>query len=111
MTTRTYPSGIVGLPFPNHVGTRCADVCRELLSAGDVVTLERDPDNAHDPDAIAVFAADGRGRRHCGFIPARHTSWIGEQLDSGRGLEAKVGELLYSGDVLRGVDLEITLER
>ncbi|TDR94187.1 HIRAN domain-containing protein [Enterovirga rhinocerotis] len=111
MKTATYPSGIVGLPFPSETGRPCRDVVLELLSPGDVVTLRRDPENTHDPDAIAVYAYDGREHRHCGFVPARHTGWIGEQLDAGRGLEATVGDFLYEGRTLKGVDLEITLDR
>jgi len=100
------------MPYPNEVGTRCADVCRELLSPGDTVTLRRDRDNPHDPDAIGVYAEDGRELRHCGWVPARHTSWIGEQLDDGRGLTATVGDFLYDqAGALKGVDLEIALER
>lgn len=111
MVTRTYPSSVVGLPYPSKTGRSCREVCEELLVTGDTVTLRRDPDNPHDPDAIAVYAHDGREERHCGYVPARHTSWIGEQLDAGRGFEARIGALLEQGGVLRGVDLEIMLER
>jgi hypothetical protein len=111
MTTRTYPSGIVGLGFPNEAGRLCRDVVAELLAPGDTVTLRRQPDNPHDASAIAVYASNAGALRHCGWVPARHTAWIGEQLDSGRGLEACVGDFFSERGVLKGVDLEITLER
>lgn len=111
MTTRRYPSYVVGLPHPSISGRLCRDVILDTLSPGDTVRLERDPGNAHDPDAIAVFADDGGHWRQCGWVPRKHTGWIGEQLDSGRGLVATVGDFLVEGGVLKCVDLEITLER
>ena len=112
MATRTYPSGIVGLPYPSADGRPCRAVCAALLAPGDTVSLRRDPDNPHDANAIAVFADDVHGRlRHCGWIPARHTAWIGEALDKGQALEATVGDVRFMGGVLEGVDLAIAVTR
>lgn len=111
MTMRHYPSGIVGLPFPNHDGALCRDVIARHLAAGDVVQLERDVDNASDADAIAVFLAEVGERHHLGWVPKRHTAWIGEQLDAGRRLEARVSDIHTRAGAVVNVDLEIALER
>ena len=111
MATRTYPSSIVGLPFPNDRGELCSLVAT-LLSTGDVVDLRRQPDNPHDPNAIAIYVIDEGEGPHVGWAPARHAAWIGEQLDSGRGLVATVGAIHRNarGRIVN-VDLDIELTR
>ena len=110
---RRYPSNIVGLPFVGKDGVHCAvAVDRAGLAEADHVLLERDVDNLHDPDAIAVFT-DGIGERwHIGFVPKRHTSWIGEQIDEGRPIRATI-DTIHRDDSGRvtNVDLHIDLAR
>lgn len=107
MTMRRYPSGIVGLPYPNRDGVPCYAAVA-ILQAGDVVQLEREPSNRFDSGAIAVLFEG----RHLGYAPKRQTSWIGEQLDEGRAITATVSEIHRRPDGrVVTVDLDIDLER
>lgn len=55
------------------------------FSPGAPVRLEREPQNAHDPNAIAVYAAAGR---KVGFVPASHAKRLAPVLDGGAELVA-----------------------
>lgn len=48
---------------------------------GRTLALERGPDNAHDPDAIAVHTAGGE--QQLGFVPRDVAAQIAPQLDAG----------------------------
>lgn len=45
---------------------------------GDEITLRLEPDNPHDPDAVACF----HGRQHVGYIPSRK-DWVGRSIKEG----------------------------
>jgi len=50
------------------------------VSPGSVLTLRREPDNAHDPNAIAVLASGGA---QVGFVPREVAASLAEELDAG----------------------------
>ena len=50
------------------------------VSPGSVLTLRREPDNAHDPNAIAVLAAGGA---QVGFVPREVAAAVADKLDAG----------------------------
>lgn len=111
MTTRRYPSGIVGLPHPNNDGVLCHLVA-SLLATGDRVELRADPENRHDPGAVAVYATIEATQHHVGYVPARHAGWVGEAIRRGQGLAAIVGEIHRNarGHIVN-VDLDIEVTR
>jgi hypothetical protein len=59
----------------------------EALAPGTVLTLRRDPGNEHDPNAIAVLAADGA---QAGWVPRDIAAEIAGDLDGGRPWSAVV---------------------
>jgi len=59
----------------------------EILASDDVgpgrpLELRRDPDNPHDPNAIAVHVAGGRGQ--AGWVPRELAAELAGDLDAGR---------------------------
>ena len=58
------------------------------LAAGDTLYLEREPDNAHDPNAIRIYAQFGDHRFHIGYVPAAHATGLATMMDEGTDLLA-----------------------
>lgn len=59
------------------------------LRVGDALTLVRDPENTHDPQAIRLLWGDTM----VGFVPRRRNDALSRLLDHGRKLEAHIVEL------------------
>jgi hypothetical protein len=60
----------------------------EALAPGRPLVLRRDPDNEHDPHAIAVEPADGGAQ--AGWVPAEVAVDIAPDIDAGRPWSAVV---------------------
>lgn len=56
------------------------------FTPGSSVRLVREADNAHDPNAIAVYAEIGRSK--AGYVPASHAKRLAPLMDSGVELAA-----------------------
>jgi hypothetical protein len=71
----------------------------QSLTVGDTVSLEREPDNVHDGNAILVFTQDGM---ELGYVPREDAREMAPLLDAGAEVEATVKKLLETaeGDVL-----------
>ena len=54
---------------------------------GSVLELRRDPDNEHDPNAIAVHVAGGE---HVGWVPREIAAALAPELDAGKPWSAMV---------------------
>ena len=65
------------------------EACERLIE-GDVVTLEREPDNVHDANAILVL---GDGDCELGYVPREAAPTIARLLDAGADAEAVVRRL------------------
>lgn len=94
---RSYPEGIVGESFYQDAIARCR--------AGDVVKLCLEPDNPHDPLAIAVRTMSGEKIGHIA-----RTSWLRDAIHrDGQGVSAFI--LSMHGDPgMRGVVLRVSLD-
>ena len=73
---------IVGAQFrgPEAVNTL------DLLLVGDIVELEREPDNQHDPGAVACYHAGVQ----IGYLPRHSNGPVGKALDAGLDVRATV---------------------
>jgi hypothetical protein len=79
-------------------GTRRAAGRREAcenLEVGEVVMLEREPDNAHDENAILVVTDDGS---ELGYVPRDDARDVAPFLDAGAEADARVKKLLDTAD-------------
>ena len=75
------------------------------LARRPALALVREPDNAHDADAIAVHL-DGR---KVGYVPRRHNTVLARLLDAGKCLQARVVGLNDPEDGPR-VDVRVVVE-
>lgn len=94
---------VVGERFANEDGTsRQEEIGR--LAIGESVDLVREPENPHDPSAVAVWS--GRGVR-IGYLGADRCGWVGSKIDRGLDVTAIVervapaGQAGYLGVVIR----------
>ena len=78
--------------FPVRGAMRSAErreACERLVE-GDTPTLEREPDNTHDPNAIVVL---GDGDCEIGYVPREDAQAMAPLLDAGAEAEATVRRL------------------
>ena len=92
-------SAIAGFQF--HRG----DAIWESLAVGAQLSLVREPSNAHDPDAVAVFFKN----EMLGYVPRAENRAVAQMLDRGERLEASISELRLSEDPWERIHITITL--
>jgi hypothetical protein len=88
MTEQAFKVRLVGVGHPNETGASRAELLGRAR-CGDVVELRREPDNPHDPLAIAVHAGCG-GK--LGYVP-RGDRRLADHLDGGGGVVARIAHL------------------
>jgi hypothetical protein len=66
---------VVGMHFR---GVRAQQIV-SALSEGDLLTLDREPENPYDANAIRVLYAE----EHIGYIARESAVWIAPELDEG----------------------------
>lgn len=76
------------------------------LSAGDALDLVREPDNAHDSNAVRV---EWRGRK-LGYVPRRDNAALAWGLDRGAALRARISALAEHPNPARRVRFEVYVE-
>jgi len=76
------------------------------LRVGDALGLEREPGNAHDPNAIAVT---WRGRK-LGYVPKRDNATLAWALDRGAPLQARISRLAPHPNPARRIEIEVFVE-
>jgi len=76
------------------------------LRVGDALRLEREPDNPHDPNAIAVT---WRGRK-LGYVPRRDNAALAWGLDRGAPLQARISRLAPHPNPARRIEFEVFVE-
>jgi hypothetical protein len=85
--------------FQYHTGPRLWPE----LAEGQPLTLQREPDNRHDPLAVAVYWQD----QPIGYLPRRHNGAIAQLLDDGQHLSAQISALQDSNNPWERVELEV----
>jgi hypothetical protein len=76
------------------------------LSAGDALDLVREPDNAHDANAVRV---EWRGRK-LGYVPRAENSALAWAMDRGETLRARVSRLAEHRNPRRRIEFEVYVE-
>jgi len=74
------------------------------LTTGQLLTLRREPNNPHDPKAIAVFAASGH---QLGYLPRRLNEIPANLMDSGRSVVARVSQVDHEALPWEAVVMEV----
>jgi CpXC protein/HIRAN domain len=80
--SRAEPDRFFVAGFPYHEGPRLID----RLTAGDPLRLVREPDNPHDPRAVAIYNQDDR----IGYVPRERNREIADRLDGGVSLDCRI---------------------
>ena len=83
---------VAGVTF----GNRQKAIERLALYAPESITirLERERDNQHDSNAVAVWAAvEGKGSYHMGYLPRALAPFIAPLLDAGKAVGAAFREV------------------
>jgi hypothetical protein len=95
--SKTYPVGIVGEASYQASIRRCSE--------GQRVHILHEPDNPHDPEALAVVTDAGET---IGYIA--RDCWLQDALhEEGRGCEASIKEIATSGAKKLGVVIDVRL--
>ena len=81
-------SPLAGFPF--HDG----EYIWSSLKVGKTLKLVREPDNDHDPDAVAIYYGDSQ----LGYVPRVDNTAIAQMLDRGEKLEASITKLNATDD-------------
>ena len=77
----------------------------EEVRIGDELALVREPDNAHDRNAVRV---DWRGFK-LGYVPRAQNEAVARQLDRGTALVARVSRIQHTRAPNRRIEFEIHL--
>lgn len=75
------------------------------LEVGQSLRLEREPDNPHDPSAVAVYWQD----YHLGYLPRQQNFIVAHQLDNRLPIEARIAGLALSDNPWKRVNIAIQL--
>lgn len=91
---------IAGTGFHNR-----ASIIQRYCHDGLKAVLKREPDNPHDPNAIAVFIEVprlfgllGRGLQQIGYIKASAAKGLAKRMDEGLVIEASVASVYSPSD-------------
>lgn len=77
----TVETRVAGITFDNSDGTSRQALAR-LLRAGDPLDLMREPTNPFDPNAIALYAGQGRAAgKQLGYVPRTLAAVLGPLMD------------------------------
>jgi hypothetical protein len=91
---------LAGTGFHNR-----ASIIRRYCHDGLKAVLKREPDNPHDPNAIAVFIEVprlfgflGRGLQQIGYIKASAAIGLAKRMDEGLSIQARVASVYAPSD-------------
>jgi len=88
-----YPSLVAGVTYANRDGSSRQEIIQRY-QPGEQVFLIAEPDNAVDPNAIAVQRGDGE---QLGYLPRPLAERVARLLRQGYGYAAFVAEILEPG--------------
>ncbi|MHB8066356.1 MAG: HIRAN domain-containing protein [Desulfobaccales bacterium] len=92
---------LAGTGFDNR-----ASIIRRYCQVGIEAVLKREPDNPHDPNAIAVFIMVprlfgflGRNLQQIGYIKANTAKGLAKRMDAGLSIQANIINVYAPPDV------------
>ena len=75
----------------------------EEIKVGDLLTLAREPENAHDSYAVRV---EWRGQK-LGYVPRRENQAVAQHMDRGGNVEARVSKLRQHRNPWQRIEFEV----
>ena len=76
------------------------------MKAGDMLALVREPENAHDANAVRV---EWNGHR-LGYVPRRENSDVARQMDRGAPVKARIVRLSQARNPWQRIEFEIYVD-
>jgi hypothetical protein len=73
------------------------------MKVGDALTLVREADNPHDPNAVRV---EWRGHQ-LGYVPRRENGTVARHMDRGGNVEARISKLQQHPNAWQRIEFEI----
>ena len=83
-------------------GTRhCPDVqkCQNIIEVNDKLTLELEPENKQDPNAIKVILNKNGIKYHLGYVPRYYSSCLAELLEKNIEYSAMIQSLNFESEI------------
>ena len=87
---------VAGTGFENGDGSERATIIRKHVKDGMPIFLVREPDNKHDPNAVAVFIEIGglfglgKSRKQIGYLKSSRSNIVASKLDAGEDITGSV---------------------
>ena len=104
--SNSFYTKLAGVSKKNEDGRRRQEVIEDDLYEGLELHLEREPDNAFDSDAIAVFAS--KYGDQVGYLIKAVAEELAPLMDRGQLVTCKVTEITGDYGQTRGVNVQIT---
>jgi hypothetical protein len=109
VSSDTFPSRVVGVAMVNADGGKRQDIIKLFCKPGLELRLEREPENMHDGNAIAVWCAGGQ----IGYLTAELAKMYASEMDDGQ-TAMRVRVLAVTGGgkgrPSLGVNIQISLQ-
>lgn len=80
-----------------------SDTLWPAMAVGDPLTLQREPDNPHDPRAVRVEWHKAK----LGYLPRAENAAVAAALDRGEVLEARISRLTRHKNPWRRVEVQV----
>lgn len=90
--------------YAYHDGPRLEAQGRNSFASGDILTLEREPDNPHDPLAVRILWQGA----HLGYVPRADNELIAHRLDRGEPLVCRLLRYEPAAAAWRKIEFVIT---
>ncbi len=104
----TFHSKVVGVTKDNDDGQNRQEIIQRELEDGDLLFLDREPDNPYDSNAIAVVTSDFE--KKIGYISSDLASRLAPQMDRGASIDCYVAEITGGGPGQSyGVNIRLTV--
>lgn len=98
---------LVGVTFAAGYPNTVAAVADAVTSGPVHALLVRDPDNAHDPNAVAVWCPTAGG--HIGHMPRALAARVAAAIDGGARYDAEITELVEHPDHPHNPGIEVRI--
>ncbi len=107
---RTIHSKIAGVTMTNDDGASRQDLIRKLLDDGDMLVLQREPENPYGSTAIAIYY-DGMldDFVKLGYIKSDLAAKLAPVMDAGCAVIAEVAEVTGRDEDILGVNIGLTV--
>jgi|GEM_PF-3065937 len=100
-----------GVSQRNEDGSSRQAIIHKYLSEGDLLVLEREPDNEYDPNAIAVYcdSPDLDEYKKIGYLSRELAAKLAPLMDAGNSIDAEVLEITGEDKDTLGVNIQLTI--